>query len=72
MFVYHGAKIGVLSKFGVLTKKDINRVMGLFSKDVFDDFRKDVPEYNELDNVEKKQISTVVNREVRKMVLSKI
>lgn len=62
----------VLSKFGELDSKSIGKVIGLFSKDVFEDFRKDVEKYDELETKEKKHVRKSVNTECSKLIMKRL
>ncbi len=47
----------VLSKVGTVTRKDFGKILGMFNKDVVEDFKKDYAEA--IDGLEKKEVKLV-------------
>lgn len=58
----------VLSKVGEVKQKDFGKLLGMFSKDVMEDFGKDEPKVLELDNKEKKMVTRLINTECGNMI----
>lgn len=58
----------VISKVGEVSQKDFGKILGLFSKDVMEDFGKDEPKILELDNKEKKMITRLINNECGNLI----
>ena len=59
----------VLSKIGEVKKSDFGKVLGMFNKDIFDDFAKDYSEIlNELDKKEIKFITKSIGKTAAKLV----
>lgn len=63
----------VLSKVGQVTIKDFGKVMGMFNKDIVEDFSKDYEELvNKLDKQEWKKLKKSISHEVSGMVRNKL
>ncbi|MGB1242189.1 MAG: RNA ligase, Rnl2 family [Chitinophagales bacterium] len=63
----------VLSKIGAVTLKDFGKVMGLFSKDIVEDFLKDYEEVvNDLEKQEWKSVKKSISYEASGMVRNKL
>ena len=61
-FITENRLNNVISKIGVVTEKDFGKILGLFSKDILEDFQKDFGEImSELDKKEAKLISKAVS-----------
>jgi len=59
----------VISKFGEPTKKDFGKLLGMFNKDIIEDFLKDHQKvYNELDKKEMKMVNKSISKVSVKMV----
>ncbi|GAB1450637.1 hypothetical protein MASR2M47_06930 [Draconibacterium sp.] len=59
----------VISKTGEVTQKEIGKLLGLFGKDILEDFLKDYQvEYHKLEKSEQKGINKFVNTEVAKLL----
>lgn len=52
--------------------KEIGKVIGLFNKDVIEDFIKDTPEFNDLDKGDRKKITKAINTHSAKYIKNKI
>ena len=62
----------VLSHMGEVTIKDTGKIIGLFSKDVVDDFSKDhEEEISEIDKHELKFLHKSIAEKVRKLILQR-
>jgi Rnl2 family RNA ligase len=63
----------VISKIGEVTKKDYGRVLGMFNKDIVDDFTKDYHQLlEELDKKEVKSINKSIGNLTMKLVKEKL
>lgn len=63
----------VLSKLGEVTHKDFGKVMGLFNKDIVDDFFKDYEEVlSELEQKERKMITKSIGKATAGLVRNKL
>lgn len=63
----------VVSKIGVSPKDDvkiIGKFIGLFNKDVIEDFMKDNPDFAELDKSDRKKVTNIINSESAKFIKS--
>jgi len=58
----------VISKLGEVTTKDFGKLLGLLSKDVFEDFEKDFPEYRNLESKDRKFVTRLVNNECGNLI----
>ena len=59
----------VISKIGEITQKDMGKLLGLFGKDVLDDFLKDYQsDYETLEKKEQKTINKYLNAEAAKLL----
>lgn len=58
----------VISHIGEVTLKDVGKVIGLFNKDILDNFQKDTGVFNTLEKSECKVISKQVNAKASKFV----
>ena len=58
----------VISKVGEVTQKDFGKLLGLLSKDVMDDLAKDFPKVLELDNVQRKMVTRLLNNECGNLI----
>jgi len=65
--------LNVISKIGEVTIKDTGKVMGMFNKDIVDDFTKDNHKIlTELDKKEIKSINKSISESTKKMVLNEL
>lgn len=58
----------VLSKIGMVTKKEFGKLQGMIAKDVIEDFIKDTSSFNTLENDSRKAITKAFNREVANFI----
>lgn len=62
-FITENRLNNVISKIGAITEKDFGKVLGLFNKDILEDFQKDFGEFmEELDKKERKLITKSVSK----------
>lgn len=54
----------VLSHIGEVKQSEFGKILGLMSKDVIEDFGKDVPEFLEMDKKERKEVQRFLNGKV--------
>jgi Rnl2 family RNA ligase len=59
----------VLSKIGQVSDKDFGKIMGLFTKDILEDFSKDEEDaFNKLDKNERKIVNKIVGQNAAKLI----
>lgn len=58
----------VISKVGEVSQKDFGKLLGLLSKDVMEDLAKDHPKVLNLDNVERKMVTRLLNNECGNLI----
>jgi len=54
----------VLSKIGEVQQSEFGKILGLMSKDVLEDFMKDVPEFLEMEKKERKEVQRFLNGKI--------
>jgi len=54
----------VLSKVGEVQQSEFGKILGLMSKDVLEDFMKDVPEFLEMEKKERKEVQRFLNGKI--------
>jgi len=73
LYVTENRLNNVISKIGEVTEKDFGRVLGMFNKDIIDDFFKDYGDIiNELEKKELKLIRKSFNKVAVEMVNRKV
>lgn len=61
-FVNDNRLRNVLSKIGSVSQKDFGKVLGLFVKDILEDFSKEYDSYDKLEDSEKKTVNKNINK----------
>ncbi|MCP3922284.1 MAG: RNA ligase, Rnl2 family [Desulfobacterales bacterium] len=58
----------VLSKTGSVKKEEFGKLLGMFCKDIFEDFSKDFEEFKDLDKKDRKRVTGTVNRNAANLI----